>query len=74
MQTPVGMTAVLVHENETIFPEPMEFKPERWLEKRPDGAPPLDRYLVAFGKGSRQCLGMKYVDYFITHLDSKRLS
>ncbi|KAF8858393.1 cytochrome P450 [Acephala macrosclerotiorum] len=56
--TPVGMTSVLMHANPTIFPEPEKFRPERWLEKRPEGAPPLDRYMVSFSKGSRQCVGM----------------
>lgn len=60
-QTPVGMTSVHIHHNEEIFPESYKFKPERWLENRPERAPPLDRYLVAFSKGSRQCIGMKYV-------------
>lgn len=53
------MTSVFMHENPDIFPNPLEFRPERWLEKRPEGAPQLDRYLVSFTKGSRQCLGMK---------------
>ena len=61
MQTPVGMTSVHVHHNEAVFPEPYKFKPERWLQGRPQGSPPLDRYLVAFSKGSRQCIGMQYV-------------
>ncbi|KUJ12388.1 cytochrome P450 [Mollisia scopiformis] len=56
--TPVGMTSVLMHTNPTIFPDPHVFRPERWLEKRPEGAPPLDRYLVNFSKGSRQCVGI----------------
>jgi cytochrome P450 len=47
-----------MHNNATIFPAPTVFKPERWLEARPAGAPPLERYLVAFTKGSRQCVGM----------------
>lgn len=53
------MTSVHIHENKDIFPEPMKFKPERWLEKRLEDAPPLDRYLVTFTKGSRQCAGIK---------------
>jgi cytochrome P450 len=51
--TPVGMTSVLIHHDESIFPDSKEFRPERWIED-----PRLDRYLVAFSKGSRQCLGM----------------
>lgn len=51
--TPVGMTSVLLHHDESIFPKSNEFLPERWLEN-----PRLDKYLVAFSKGSRQCLGI----------------
>jgi cytochrome P450 len=51
--TPVSMTSVLIHHDESIFPDSKEFRPERWIED-----PRLDRYLVAFSKGSRQCLGM----------------
>ncbi|KAJ5884198.1 benzoate 4-monooxygenase cytochrome P450 [Penicillium tannophilum] len=53
--TIVGMTAMLTHLNENIYPEPRVFKPERWLvpeSKR------LDRYLVPFNRGTRSCLGM----------------
>ncbi|KAI0206672.1 cytochrome P450 [Astrocystis sublimbata] len=42
-----------VHDNADIFPDPEEFKPERWLEN--EG---LDHWLVAFGKGSRSCIGL----------------
>lgn len=51
--TPVGMTSVLIHHDLTIFPDSRAFRPERWLEN-----PRLDRYLVSFSKGSRQCLGI----------------
>lgn len=47
---------MLIHENPNIFPEPFSFKPERWLEADKD----MDKYLVAFGKGPRICLGLKY--------------
>ena len=51
--TPVGMTSVLVHQDPSIFPDPHSFRPERWIEN-----PRLDRFLVSFSKGSRQCLGI----------------
>ena len=51
--TPVGMTSVWIHQDESIFPDAHSFVPERWVNN-----PRLDRYLVAFSKGSRQCLGM----------------
>ena len=55
--TPVSMTAVLIHDNPNIFPQPRTFRPERWLPLETEGAR-LQRYLVPFCRGSRQCLGM----------------
>ncbi|KAF2217550.1 hypothetical protein CERZMDRAFT_30807, partial [Cercospora zeae-maydis SCOH1-5] len=55
-----GMSITLQQMNPDIFPEPHEFKPERWLTGgglAPNGRP-LSRYLVAFGKGPRMCLGV----------------
>ncbi|KAI0395230.1 cytochrome P450 [Xylariaceae sp. FL0594] len=51
-----------------IFPEPREFRPERWL---PGSNPDIDRcnrYLVPFGRGSRMCLGfnLAYAELYIT--------
>ena len=54
--TPVGMSTVLMHNNEEHFPDPRAFDPERWL--RPDSAR-LRNYLTPFSRGSRQCLGIK---------------
>lgn len=57
---PVSMTVADVHMDEAIYPEPEEFRPERWMgsARAPDGQP-LDHYFVAFGKGARGCLGIK---------------
>jgi cytochrome P450 len=52
------MTSILMHHNETIFPDSYNFNPQRWLDQ-PDGGKALERYLVTFGKGSRQCIGIK---------------
>ncbi|KAE8361743.1 cytochrome P450 [Aspergillus caelatus] len=56
--TPVGMTAALVHVNPELFHHPHEFRPERWLG--PDGQPHrgLDKYILSFSRGSRQCIGI----------------
>lgn len=62
--TPVSMTTVDILMNEEIFPNPKTFVPERWIEN-----PELDRYFVPFGKGSRQCLGIKYVQCFFSRCD-----
>ncbi|KAI8931386.1 hypothetical protein NX059_011719 [Plenodomus lindquistii] len=62
--TPVGMSSPNIHSNETIFPDAKSFIPERWLDSngalgaRTFDGRPLDRYLMAFGRGARQCVGM----------------
>ncbi|KAL1848576.1 hypothetical protein Plec18170_007883 [Paecilomyces lecythidis] len=53
--TPVGMTSVHIHDNPDIFPQPFEFQPERW--KGEEGRR-RQKYLVAFNKGTRVCLGL----------------
>ncbi|KAF6817883.1 cytochrome p450 [Colletotrichum plurivorum] len=55
--TPVSETPYFVLMDPSIFPEPHIFRPDRWLEAEKQGKR-LDRYLVSFGKGSRNCLGM----------------
>lgn len=50
--TCVSMQARTIHLNPTIFSEPKKFRPERWLEN-----PRLDRYLIAFSRGTRGCIG-----------------
>jgi len=53
--TPVSMTIPLTHHDENIFPDSHSFKPIRWLG---ENANELEKYLVAFSKGSRSCVGM----------------
>jgi hypothetical protein len=62
--TPVSQTCYFVLMNPTIFPDPENFDPERWLDKEKR----LDKYLVSFGKGSRQCLGINlaYAELYLT--------
>jgi cytochrome P450 len=57
--TPIGMTSMINHWNIELFPHPDEFLPERWL--LPDDQPnyQLQKKLIAFGKGSRGCIGEK---------------
>lgn len=52
--TPIGMSTVHIHDNPRIFPEPYKFDPSRW-----QGPNPPFKYMVAFGRGSRQCVGME---------------
>lgn len=53
-QTPVGMAAPLIHHNPDVFDNPLEFRPEHFIEN-----PGLKRYLMTFSQNSRQCLGMQ---------------
>ena len=56
--TPVGMSIAQLHHDETNFPNSHEWIPERWLNEKGDLDPKLDKYLLSFTRGSRQCLGM----------------
>jgi len=56
--TPIGMTSVINHWDKGLFPNPDEFNPDRFLE----GGQPnlkLSKYLIAFSKGTRSCIGEK---------------
>ena len=53
--TPVSTTTLVAHTDESIFPDPWAFRPERWLG--PEGAA-RRRYSLAFNKGSRKCIGV----------------
>jgi cytochrome P450 len=58
--TPLITCSWFVHMNPNIFPDPMKFKPERWVVASERGEH-LSRYLTNFSKGTRNCLGIKYV-------------
>lgn len=66
----VGMSNYDVSHDETLFPNSFDYRPERWLPlgtpKAPDGSP-LSRYMTAFGKGTRSCVGMQlaYAELYI---------
>jgi len=48
-----------MHHNEDVYPDSHAFLPERWLDAQGQRRTNLDRGLLSFSKGSRQCLGMK---------------
>jgi cytochrome P450 len=56
--TPVMQSLYLLHMDSTVFPDPFSFQPQRWIAN-----PDLKRNLFAFSRGSRMCLGMKYVNF-----------
>lgn len=50
--TPISMSVLLVHHREDLYPEPWEFKPQRWVGKKPG-----TYEWIPFGGGTRRCLG-----------------
>ena len=55
----VGMSSVITHHDESVFPDSHSFVPERWLDEKGQHRKQLDRALLAFSKGSRSCVGIK---------------
>jgi len=50
--TPVLISILLLHHREDLYPEPYEFRPERWLDRKPG-----TYEWLPFGGGIRRCLG-----------------
>lgn len=57
--TPVGMTAVLMHTDETIYPETHRFNPNRWIKLNPHDRKIAEKAFAPFSRGTRICLGMQ---------------
>lgn len=53
----VGMSTVITHHDENIFPDSYRFLPERWLDEQ--SKKEAERGLMSFSKGSRRCLASK---------------
>lgn len=50
-------SAYLLHRDPEVYPDPFEFRPERFLE----GDPPAGAY-IPFGGGTRRCLGAGFAE------------
>lgn len=56
--TEVGVNAWVIHNNKSIFgPDAHVFRPERWLTQNKEERAVLDRNFLAFGHGTRTCIG-----------------
>ncbi|KXN81884.1 Trichodiene oxygenase [Leucoagaricus sp. SymC.cos] len=53
--TIVSTGYTFLHRDPVIFPDPHEFRPERWLQLDSSA---LESYLVPFSRGPRMCLGI----------------
>ena len=55
----VGANAWVIHRDRNIFGlDADQFNPDRWLDV--DAAAQMDRYILAFGGGSRTCIGRNF--------------
>ncbi|RYP27099.1 hypothetical protein DL767_007796 [Monosporascus sp. MG133] len=54
--TPVGMTALLMHTDPEVYPDPMRFDPDRWMDA--EARRRMDKAYAPFGRGTRICIGM----------------
>jgi cytochrome P450 len=50
--TAIAMSILLIHHREDLYPRPFEFRPERWLGRKPG-----TYEWIPFGGGIRRCLG-----------------
>lgn len=54
--TLVSLQIHTLHHSPAVFPNPYEFRPERWLESPPAQLERMSRDHIPFGLGSRQCI------------------
>lgn len=59
--TNVGLQIFSLHHNPSVFPDPLTFRPERWLEESAEGtksriSAEMNRDFIPFGLGQRQCI------------------
>ncbi|KAL9058817.1 MAG: hypothetical protein Q9162_001541 [Coniocarpon cinnabarinum] len=59
--TTVGLSLSDILRDEDVFPNAREFWPERWVAADTEHRKLMDECFVPFGRGTRACLGMKYV-------------
>jgi cytochrome P450 len=57
--TSVAAAAYTYHTLDTLFPDALAFRPERWIDEKGGQDQELESKLLSFSKGPRGCLGMK---------------
>lgn len=57
--TPVGMTTILMHTDEKVYPDPNSFRPERWMDDSDFRKNVEHKYYAPFSRGTRMCIGMQ---------------
>ena len=59
----VRASAHCLHRNPEVFPEPEEWRPERWLDASADELVEMRRWFWAWGSGPGMCLGQHFATY-----------
>lgn len=62
------MSAYLMHSNPAVYESPEKFIPERWIGGNVSSE--MLKSFVPFGRGSRNCLGMKSVPLQLLFVDN----
>lgn len=58
--TPIGMTTLLMHTDEKLYPDPMSFNPDRWMDStKTRGVATGSNFYEPFSRGTRMCVGMQ---------------
>ncbi|KAL6252557.1 hypothetical protein RBB50_000276 [Rhinocladiella similis] len=55
--TIVSCQPYTIHKEPSVFPQPLQFRPERWLDEDAQAVAERNRWFFAFGVGGRGCLG-----------------
>ncbi|EUC35669.1 hypothetical protein COCCADRAFT_90374 [Bipolaris zeicola 26-R-13] len=55
--TTVSISPYILHRNPKVFPNPMQFNPDRWMDPSQNIAE-MNRWFWAFSSGSRMCIGL----------------
>ncbi len=56
-RTPIALSIIGVHHREELYPEPMRFNPDRFLDAEGNFVKPGTYTWIPFGGGIRRCLG-----------------
>ena len=57
----VQASAWTLHRNPDVFPDPEEWRPERWIESSPEQLAEMRRWFWPFSSGPRVCIGRHFV-------------
>ncbi|PKY02461.1 cytochrome P450 [Aspergillus campestris IBT 28561] len=66
--TIVQSYACVLHRTPEVFPDPFQWKPQRWLDASPAELANMKRWFWAFSSGPRMCIGSNFAYYSMKYL------